>query len=124
MHNTITPEIVVAYSQCPRKAFLLLCTDEQGTPHEYTRILEQQKRLNQVNYLQALTTLKQSSLDVQPRVVNALTNEGDLVIKATLKAEGLEAYCDVLTQVEKSSSSEDPSYEPTIVIGTYSISKE
>jgi hypothetical protein len=29
-NKTITSEIVVAYSQCPRKAFLLLCTKEQG----------------------------------------------------------------------------------------------
>ncbi len=34
MHHTITSEIVVAYSQCHRKAFLLLCTDEPGLSHE------------------------------------------------------------------------------------------
>src|SRR5438132_8197161 len=70
--STITPEILVAYSQCPRKAFLLLCTDERGMPHEYLRILEQQKRLNQVNYLHTLNMLKQPSLEVQSHIINDL----------------------------------------------------
>ena len=124
MHNTITSEIVVAHSQCPQKAFLLLCTDEQGIPHEYTRILEQQKRLNQINYIHTLQVSKQPSLEEKLHIVTDLTHEGNLIIQATLKTEGLEAYCDVLTQVESSSSSHGSSYEPTIVVGTYSIGKE
>jgi hypothetical protein len=39
MEPIITPEIVVAYSQCPRKAYNLLFTDKQGIPHEYMAIL-------------------------------------------------------------------------------------
>ena len=123
-NNAITPEIVVAYSQCPRKAFLLLCTEEQGMPHEYIRILEQQKELNRNNYIQALNPFKQSSLEAQPHIVNDLNNGGELVIKAMLKSEGLEAYCDILTQTENSPSRGGSSYEPTLVIGTYSIGKE
>jgi len=123
-NNTITSDIVVAYSQCPQKAFLLLYTDEQGMPHEYTRILEQQKQLNQINYLHALNTLTQTSLEEKSQIVTGLTQVGNLIIKATLKSEGLEAYCDVLTQVESSSSALGSSYEPTIVVGTHSINKE
>src|SRR5229473_189631 len=124
MHTTITSEIVVAYSQCPRKAFLLLCTDEQGMPHEYMRMLERQKILNQINYIQALNAHNQTSLEEQSHSVTDLTQEDNVLIKATLKAEGLEAYCDVLTQVESSSSLGGSSYEPTIVVGTHSINKE
>src|SRR5437016_12629273 len=102
--STITPEILVAYSQCPRKAFLLLYTDERGMPHEYLRILEQQKRLNQINYLRVLNALKPTSLEEKSYTPNDLTNESNLIIRATLKTEGLEAFCDVLTQVESSSS--------------------
>src|SRR2546421_7507176 len=121
MRNTITSEILVAYSQCSRKAFLLLCTDEPGIPHEYMRILEQQKTRNQINYMHAL---EQASLEEKSHPVTDLNNEGDLVTKATLKTEALEAYCDVLTQVESSSSSGGSTYEPTIVVGTHSLSKE
>jgi hypothetical protein len=102
MHkNRITSEAVVAYSQCPQKAFLLLCTDEQGTPHEYMRVLDQQKERNRTNYIYAF---KQASLEEPSQLVNDLMNEGEPVIKATLRAEDLEAYCDVLTRVESSSS--------------------
>ena len=125
MHDRIiTSDIVVAYSQCPRKAFLLLCTDVQGMPHEYMCILEQRKQLNQINYFHALNTLTQTSQEEKSQIVTDLTQVGNLIIKATLKSEGLEAYCDVLTQVESNSSSLGSSYEPTIIVGTHSINKE
>jgi len=119
--NEITPQILVAYTQCARKAFLHLCTHEQGTPHEYIHILEQQKLRNQITYL---ATVHQTSLAAQSRIIGDLTHENDLVTNVILKTEGLEAYCDVLTLVESSSSPNNRHYEPTIVIGTYSISKE
>ncbi len=122
MHKRrITAEIVVAYSQCPQKAFFLLCTDEQGTPHEYMRILEQQKELNRMNYIRVL---KQSSPEVPSLIISDLAHEGDLVIKATLRTEDLEAYCDVLTRVESGSSFGATGYEPVICVGTHSIKKE
>ena len=40
----ITSEVVVAYSQCPRKAYLLLFSPDKGKPHEYVHILEQEQR--------------------------------------------------------------------------------
>ncbi len=123
-NSTITSDIIVAYSQCPRKAFLLLCTEEQGMPHEYMQILEQQKQRNQINYLQALTASEQAALEVPSPLVHDLHNEGDLVFKATLKAGNLEAYCDVLTRVKSHSSGGEAGYEPTLVVGTSSISKE
>ncbi len=123
MHNTITSEIVVAYSQCPRKAFLLL-HDELEMPHAYMSILEQQKRHNQTTDMNLFKTLKQTSLEEKPRFVYDLADEGNLITKATLKTECLEAYCDVLTQVKSGSSSHLYYYEPTIIVGTYSIGKE
>jgi predicted RecB family nuclease len=117
MKTIITPEILVAYSQCPRKAFLL-CTDEKGVPHDYTRFLEQQKRFNQINYVESLG---RTPLSMQPDDLHAASN---LILGAALKAEELEAYCDVLTKVESSSFFGRYSYEPTIVIGTHHISAE
>lgn len=121
MRNEITSEIVVAYSQCPRKAFLLLCTDEQGMPHEYTHMLEQQKTRNHLNYLH---TLNQTSVEAKSRIVTDLHEGSHLIIEATLRTEGLEVYCGVLTRVESDPSSRDFSYEPTLVVGTHCISKE
>src|SRR5579871_4219785 len=115
--TAITSKILVAYSQCPRKAFLLFCTNEQGMLHEYTHIIEQQRILNQLKYI---STLKQGSLTATARIINDLNKEGGLIINVILKNEGLAASCDVLTLVHKI----DKYYEPMIIVGTYDINKE
>jgi predicted RecB family nuclease len=121
MNKIITSKILVAYSQCKRKAFLLLCTDAQGTPHEYVRILEEKQRDNQNKHI---NTLKQNGADVQPYTEHNLKNHSDFLFDATLATEGLEAQCAILSKAEISSSSGEHSYEPTIFAGTHSISKE
>ncbi|HWS85242.1 MAG TPA: IS66 family transposase, partial [Ktedonobacteraceae bacterium] len=121
MNTMITAEIVIAYSQCPRKAFLLLCTDAKGIPHEYPCILEQQKKCNQMKYTDAL---KQAYPDGTFLDGNDLSSGRNLIFGATLQAERFEAYCDVLTRRENPSSLGSYSYEPKIVVGTYSISKD
>ena len=63
MPPTITPEVVVAYAQCPRKAYLLLFSPDKGELHEYVQILEQQRCENQEHYLDRL---QQAHADVQP----------------------------------------------------------
>ena len=120
MNRIITPEIVVAYSQCPRKAFLLLCTHEQGRTHEYVRILEQQRRANRSEYI---ALLKQKNPDVQLYDADHLNNGSRVLINAALKADGLEADCAALTKVRGSSALGRYSYQPTIVVGTHRISK-
>ena len=46
----ISNEVVAAYSHCPRKAFLLRCTEERGTPHEYLEILRRSWAHKQLSY--------------------------------------------------------------------------
>jgi hypothetical protein len=62
MSKIITSEVLAAYSLCPQKAFLLLCTEEKGTFHEYEQILQQQQRTVQNSLL---TTLVQTNLDIR-----------------------------------------------------------
>ncbi|MDP7630755.1 MAG: hypothetical protein QGF03_09305, partial [SAR324 cluster bacterium] len=47
----ITSEIVVAYTQCKLKAYLLLCSDKKGISHEYISILEEESKKNIEKYL-------------------------------------------------------------------------
>jgi hypothetical protein len=82
MNKTITSEILVAYSQCPRKAFLLMCTKTPGTPHEYIKILEQQRQDNQRKYLDIL---QKKHPNVQPYSQDALKNGNDFLINAPLE---------------------------------------
>ncbi len=121
MEPTITTDIVVAYTQCPRKAYLLLFSPDKGEPHEYVQILEQQRCANQERYI---NHLKQTHADVQPYSVENLRQGNKILINAHLQVDGLAANCGVLTRVEEKSMFGKYSYEPSIFAGTQSISKE
>jgi predicted ATPase len=121
MEPTITADIVVAYSQCPRKAYLLLFSPDKGEPHEYIQILEQQRQANQERYIDHL---KHTHADVQPYSLENLRQGSKVLINARLQADGLAADCGVLTRVEGKSTFGKYSYEPSLFVGTYSITKE
>src|SRR5262249_22587976 len=121
MAPTITPEIVVAYAQCPRKAYLLLFSPDKGEPHEYVQILEQQRQAHQERLIYHL---KLTHGDVQPYSLENLRQGSKVLINARLQVDGFAADCGVLTRVEGTSTFGKHSYEPTIFIGTHSISKE
>ncbi|MEY2985550.1 MAG: hypothetical protein RLZZ568_2167, partial [Cyanobacteriota bacterium] len=115
----ITSDVFVAYSQCPLKAFLLLFSDDQGVFHDYPSILEERRQVNQAQYLEKI---KQSHENVEQYKQDDL-NEKQFLLQALLKAECWEAHCDVLTKVEPNTS-DKATYEPTIVVGTYSVTQE
>ena len=121
MRKIISTDVLVAYSQCPRKAYLLLCTTQKGNPHEYARILQQQQRANQNQYI---NTLKQKDSDVQAYVEKGLENKCDFLVEAILQADELEADCGLLVKVKDSSTLGRYSYEPTVFAGTYTVTKE
>src|SRR5215470_6679758 len=121
MEPAITPEIVIAYSQCPRKAYLLLFNPDKGEPHEYVQILEQQRCANQERYIDHL---QQTHTDVQPYSVENLRKGSKMLTNAHLQVDGFAADCGVLTRVEEKSTFGKPSYEPAIFVGKHSISKE
>src|SRR5437016_3861202 len=95
MEPAITADIVVAYSQCPRKAYLLLFSPDKGEPHEYVQILEQQRCENQERYL---NHLQQTHADVQPYAVENLRKGSQVLINAQLQVNGFAAQCGVLTR--------------------------
>jgi predicted RecB family nuclease len=121
MAPVITSEIVIAYSQCSRKAYLLLFSPDKGESHEYIQILEQQRYENQERYL---NRLQQIHADVHPYSLENLRNGSEVLINARLQMDGLAAECGVLTRVEGKSTFGKYRYEPTIFVGTHSISKE
>jgi predicted RecB family nuclease len=121
MQPIITSEVVVAYAQCPRKAHLLLFSPEQGTPHEYIRVLERHRRAHQAQYLDSLT---RTHMDVHPYTLEHLHHASAVLINAWLQVDGLAAACDVLTRVAEPSMADTPRYAPTICVGTYSVSSE
>src|SRR5216683_1812956 len=121
MEPTITTDIVIAYSQCPRKAYLLLFSPDKGEPHEYVKILEQQRQENQEHYLDRL---QQTHTDVESYSLENLSKGSTVLINARLQVDGFAAQCGVLTRVEGKSTFGKYSYEPSICVGTHSISNE
>jgi predicted RecB family nuclease len=121
MKPTITSEVVLAYAQCPRKAYLLLFSPDQGDPHEYVRMLERQRRDHRTRYLDRL---QQQYVDVQPYTVENLHHGRGVLINAYLQADGFAAVCDVLTRGEEASMGSARRYEPTLCLGTHRISNE
>src|SRR5262245_60912261 len=121
MEPAITSEIVVAYSQCHRKAYLLLFSPDKGEPHEYVQILEHQRQANQERYIDHL---RQIHADVQPYSLENLRKGSKVLINARLQVDGFAADCGVLTRVEGTSTFGKYSYEPSLFVGTYSMTKE
>jgi predicted RecB family nuclease len=121
MERIITSDVVVAYAQCPRKAYLLLFSPDKGEPHEYVQILAQQQRKHQEIYLDRL---QQTHADVQPYSMENLRKGSKVLINAHLQVDGFAADYGVLTRVEGTSTFGKYSYEPSLVVGTHSISKE
>src|SRR5262245_45396006 len=121
MEPTITSEIVVAYAQCPRKAYLLLFSPDKGKPHEYVQILEQQRCANQGRYIDHL---QQTHADVEPYTLENLRKGSRVLIKAQFQVDRFAADCGVLTRVEGTSTFGKYCYEPTMFVGTHSVSKE
>jgi len=121
MEPIITPDIVVAYAQCPRKAYLLLFSPDKGEPNEYIQILEQQRCENQERYLDHL---QHTHADVQPYSEENLRKGSQVLINAHLQVDGFAADCGVLTKVEGTSTFGKYRYEPSICVGTHSVSKE
>ena len=121
MEPVITTDLVVAYSQCPRKAYLLLFRPDKGEPHEYIQILAQQRREHQERYI---NHLQQTQADVHPYSLENLRKGSKVLINAHLQVDGFAADCGVLTKVEGTSTFGKYRYEPSIFVGTHSISTE
>ncbi|MDJ0692409.1 MAG: TM0106 family RecB-like putative nuclease [Xenococcaceae cyanobacterium MO_188.B32] len=116
----ITSEILVAYSQCPRKAFLLLFSEDKGKPHDYPLILDEHRQNNRAQYLEKF---RQSHLEARKYDKKAF-KKYEFLVEAILRSEHWEAYCAVLTKANTNSTSHQIGYEPTIITGTYSITPE
>jgi len=111
---------VVAYSHCPRKAFLLM-SGEQGTDVEYVKILKQKRFLQKSKYLKEI---QPTESDIQIDKPNNLKKYGDTLVNVNIKSEYFEAGCDILTRTYKVSSLTKANYEPIIFIGAHNVGKE
>jgi len=120
MHTkVIRAEVVSAYAHCPRKAFLIHCTEDRGTPNDYACILEERASANRASYL---ATLRRTNTSICSYDDEAKSSGVEILTEAKLKAANVATYCDALRIVGQRGN--PAAYEPTIVVGTYRAEKE
>src|SRR5262245_60423059 len=91
MKQTITSELVEAYSLCPRKAFLLMAGEPNPGPHEYVRLTDEQAAASR----QARRALLEETGELPPgRGAADLSTGPKVVMDAELVIDGLHARCD------------------------------
>lgn len=101
MTGNITHEIVVAYSQCPLKAFLLLRSEDHGKPHEYERLIDEHTQRNRTRYR---NILKEKHVDTHLDNDPVLMIGKDALIDTPLKFRDLETDSCVLSNKKQGSS--------------------
>ena len=119
---TITSEIIIAYSQCPRKAYLLLFEKEEEIAVEYIEFLKKRKQNHQEAYLKSITPI---SSEIVLSQMQKLEYRGKSYLsKVTLQFNNFQAECDLLCveQIEKDLN--NLRYEPRILTAAYSVTKE
>lgn len=121
MAHIISSKIVVAHSHCPWKAFLLFRADDQGTPHEYVRLIEEVARCNRVKYLKGIN---KDNSGVNHKSATDLTLGEEVLVYTPLSFLDLEADCCLLYKASQSSSLGSFSYTPTIFVGTVQVTAE
>lgn len=121
MQKPITPDIVVAYRHCPRKAFLLLYAEEAGKPNPYAEMLTRRQRLNETAYV---NNFKQAHSEAVPYDAQDAHPGQRPLLQPTLRVQDLEAHCAVLTTMKHGQTAHNHGHEPTIAAGTHTISQE
>ena len=121
MGKLITTEVAVAYTKCPRKAFLLLNTSGPPPPHEYESICRVRGEAHRQRYLE------QIKRDCSKAVTYDQGSLGDghqYLLGVGLRAGDLLASCDLLEKLDRPSSSGGFFYCPQVVAGTYSVTDD
>ena len=121
MTQTITSDLVEAYSLCPRKAFLLMAGTEASLgPHDYERVIRDQAEVNRHAHR---VRLAEAGEVVPFGGVDDLIAGREVLADAELTAGGMQARCDFLTKVNESSRLGPFSYAAVKVIGTCRASR-
>jgi predicted RecB family nuclease len=121
MNPHITSDLVAAFSQCPRKAFLLFQGKVKGTQHEYECVLEECTAANRTRYI---STLPNGQVDPHLKKHDAVRFPRRNNPFCTITADDLVATCDALLKPNRESPGAHTRLEPHIVIGTHCISDD
>jgi len=116
----ITSESLVAYDQCLRKAFLLLHGDPIPSRHQYELILSERAAANRATYVAGLPHNDLQGCTSICDMVGGTPKSDD----ASDAPPHLVASCDALVRMTSAPGKSHATYEPHLVVGTHTISKE
>jgi len=117
----VTSELVSAYSQCQRKAYLLLQGKVKGIQHEYKCILEEFGSANRARYI---STLQNGQVDPHLRKHKGVRLPRKNSPFCVISSNDLVGTCDAILKSDREAPGAHTRLEPHIVIGTHSISDD
>jgi len=122
MRMVIATEIFLAYSVCPRKAYLLAYPKEAGTPHPYVQIIEQERTKNRERYIERLQQRqKHKSIDAYHE--QSFQSGKDFLLHAQVETTHFKAFCGILERIGTDSKRDNHSYAPVLFTGTWHVMK-
>jgi predicted RecB family nuclease len=121
MGKPITTEIAVAFTHCPRKAFLLLNATGPPPPHGYESLCRDRGAAHRDRYTDQLW---REGHDVARGDREGLSAGHRYLVGVDLQASDLSASCDALVRIDQDSSPEGQTYSPLVFAGTYSVTDD
>src|SRR5215510_1061501 len=103
MGKPITPEIALAYTHCPRKAFLLLNAASPPPPHAYESICRDRGAAHCERHADQL---RRDGHEVARGDREGLDTGHRYLVGVDLQASDLSASCDALVRIDQDSASE------------------
>src|SRR4051812_6615473 len=101
MGKLITTEVALAYTNCPRKAFLLLNTASPPPPHDHVSIC---RARGEAHLERHLAQIRQDYPDAVRYDQDRLGDGHRCLLGVDLRAGDLSASCDLLMRIDPSSS--------------------
>jgi len=115
--RTISPKHIVAYSQCPTKAFLILKSEEPFEPTEYDKLLLKFQTNAFENYCTNFT-------DIQDYKDGILKKGFKIIKDCNINLAEFDFQSKLIFKNEGKSSLGKFFYEPVVFLGSNQISKE
>lgn len=119
VYMVITPELVAAYSVCPRKAFLMLRGDQAESLHEYVSVIARIAADSRDRVVGSIG-------DVEVRRSSPLQNDwnASAIIDSSVIAGDLAAHIEVLLRRDTGRNKARIEFDPHLFVGTHSVTVE
>ena len=121
MNHFITTEAVTSHALCSRRAFFVIRGEPEGSLHDYERVVDERAARRRLQYLDELTGNELPAFQGADGQ-NVLTGNFDPA--RVVAAEDLVAACDALVRKTPEARKAHARYEPHLVVGTHTVSKE